>query len=217
MSSEPVPRAPGHIHLSSVPGGTTTKARGYADGYAHGWAAGARAAAEQAAREDRERAAREEAARLALAGRVDHALDTLAAAAVAASRRVVPVIEESRDLLVAGAVEIAEAVLDAELSDRGLAVRTALGRALALDSQDRVVRVRLNPGDLAALRETADAVVGTVNIPDGVDLVADPELGPGDAVSELPEGMYDARVRQAVDRVRQELGLSSSPPGAERR
>ncbi len=214
MSSEPMFGEPRPVQFSTVPGGASAKARGYADGYAHGWAAGAQAAAEQAEREREAwnaQCAREKAL---LASRVDQALAVLAAAAQAANARLSPVLEESREQLVGGAVQLAESLLAIELTDHGVAVRSAVGRALQLEGPDRVVRIRLNPADLAALAG-AEQVRDSLQLPADVDLVPDPGLAPGDAMSELPEGMLDARIGQALARVREELGLARTVASCE--
>ena len=226
MSSDPVDSTPRPVRFSTVPGGASAKARGYADGYAHGWAAGARAATEQTERERAAWSAELAREKAALAARVERALAALGAAAHAAQTRLAPVLEQSQETLAAGVVELAEVVLAAELSDRGVAVRSALARAFQLEGPDRVVRVRLNPQDLAALEgvrelETMEAAAPGTNgaadafrIPDDVELTADASLAPGDAMSELPEGMLDARIALALARVREELGRGQDPaPG----
>jgi flagellar assembly protein FliH len=42
-------------------------------------------------------------------------------------------------------------------------------------------------------------------VPDGVELVADPQLARGDAVAELADGYLDARLSTALARVRRVL------------
>ena len=59
--------------------------------------------------------------------------------------------------------------------------------------------VRLSPAD------HADLVSGTVELPAGVTLVADPRLARGDAISEHPAGFLDAQVATALDRARRAL------------
>ena len=82
----------------------TAKARGYADGYAHGWAAGSGVAAERSEHESQEQSAQAESARLVLTHRVERAIDVLAEAASAAGQRTVPVLAESAQLLIKGAI-----------------------------------------------------------------------------------------------------------------
>ncbi len=220
MSSNPVPTpepAGGRkgvkpVYLTAVPGGATEKARGYADGYSHGWAAGSQAAAEQALRDNNIRVAESARDRAVLTSRVERALEVLALASEAARARTAPVLSEAQEVMMAGVVELAAAVLAIELSDHAAAVRSALIRALRMEGPDRVVRVRLNPGDLDALRQGGDALLGSLRLPDDVELVADPSLAPGDAMSELPEGMLDARISLAMARVREELGLTGGEP-----
>lgn len=184
-----------------------TQERAHVSGYAAGFAAGSRAAAEatqglherllaQAAAAE---TAREEAHRAAV-----RALELAARAAV---DRVVPVLDEARDLLHLRALELARAVLGAELRDVEHGATAALARAAQLPHDVRVQTVRMHPRDLAALTTAGRAHGGTVSGGDlaGVTLVADPSLAPGDAVSTFEGGFFDARIETAFDRARTAL------------
>lgn len=182
-------------------------AAGYSSGYTAGWSAGARAAA-QDAEEQRRRAAEELAARAQLAASAaQEALSTLAQAADAARRRSAPVLTDAQDALTRAAVDLAETVLGAELRDGDASAQSALRRALSVRDEG-LVRVRLHPEDLAHLTATLASLPAELRLPDGVELVADPALGRGDAVSELEEGYLDARVGAALVRVRDALGVT---------
>lgn len=172
-------------------------------GYAAGFAAGSRAAAEST--RILHEHLRSEAAAAAAARDAEHAaaLDALQRAAQAAAARVVPVLDDARGLLHTLAFDLARAVVGHELADSEASARSALQRALAVPHDVRVQTVRLHPSDLAALR-----AVGADEVP-GVELVADPSLSPGDAVSTFEGGFLDARIRTAFDRALLALDASS--------
>lgn len=212
MSPEPalavVPATPvafRAVALAPVPtqAATIEHERARTAGYAAGWAAGARAAAEAAqaqARRHEEAAARAEAARQAAFA---DALEVLGRAVAAASSRTVPVLDEARRTVHEAALALAEAVLGGELAPGPRSARAVLDRALALPLDLGVHTVRLHPADLAAVEAELAAHPGLV--PDGVRLVADPRLGPGDAISEHPTGFLDAQIGSALDRARSAL------------
>lgn len=174
--------------------------RGYTQGHAAGYAAGIRAAAaEQLGLREQlqaEHRAMLDAGRLA----VGHAVRALEAAAAESRQRRGAVLEEAQDVLAAGAMELAEAILGYELNDGANTARAALARALATASDvQTVTTVRLHPEDLAALTAVD---VGSVA---GVELKADPALDRGDAIAEYPQGWLDARLGTAVDRAKAAL------------
>lgn len=169
----------------------SARAAGFAAGFAAGAREAAASAATEAARVDVERAAADAAAGAALAD----ALDVLARAARAAQARTVPVLAEAEALLHGGALELARAVLGVELADAERSATAALGRVLRHPRTPEVVTVHLHPRDLDALR-----AVGADATPEGVALVADPTLQPGDALAQHPDGFLDARIGTALDR-----------------
>lgn len=187
-----------------------TSERAHVAGYAAGFAAGSRAAAEatQGLHEQLRRqaaaaeAAREDAHRAAVLA--------LARATQAATARVVPVLDEARDLLYSRALELAAAVVGAELSTAETSATTALARACRVPHDVRVQTVRLHPSDLAALTAAGGALGGAaLGEVTGVELVADSTLAPGDAVSTFEGGFFDARIETAFDRAR--AALLASP------
>ncbi|MFC0713849.1 FliH/SctL family protein [Cellulomonas biazotea] len=177
-----------------------------AEGFATGYAAGAREAARVAQEEaTRVRLAQEER-RVAAQVALDRALDVLRAAGAAAAARTVPVATEVEHRLHAAALDLATAVLGVELSDHERGARAALARVLAHVDGTEPVTVRLHPADLAALTAAADATGATLpDVPEGVTLVADATLAPGDARADLPDGFLDARVDAALARARAAL------------
>jgi flagellar assembly protein FliH len=167
-------------------------------GHAAGHAAGLRAAELEAT-----------AMRTALQAEFDRRLDErmaeVSAAAAALARaaqelntRTAPVLAEADSTLSAAALALTETLLGSAERDAAPFARAALDRALAAADTDVVQRVRLNPDDLALIAHAVPAV-------DGVELVADPALGRGDAIAELQHGLLDARLASALDRARTAL------------
>jgi flagellar assembly protein FliH len=166
--------------------------RAMASGHAAGYATGMRAAsielAEKSAALDAEYAATIRHAE----ARLDHAIGVLAAAAAALTARTLPVVAEVHELLAVSALDLAEALLGSSLSELPTA---ALHRALGAVDPALVIRVRLNPIDLAVLDDATKSATGVI-------LVADPDLARGDAVTEFEVGYLDARLSSAVERAR---------------
>ena len=188
-------------------------------GYAAGWAEGSRAAA-QAAREASARTtARADSDRARARTDIDAAVDALTRAAQAAQARTVPVLEDVHSTLLARALELAEAVVGVEMSDGARSARAAITRALDIPADVELVRVRLNPADLAAVQEGI-AGLGEVCLPDDVALLADATLDPGDARSEFSGGFLDGHLGTAFARARAALeaasqGATTSPAAAD--
>jgi flagellar assembly protein FliH len=175
------------------------RASALAAGYAEGWAQGQREAkvAAQAA-EAQAQAAEQELAQ-GRAATLQRAVGAVLTAADQLNQRSVPVIAELEDLVLRSAVELAEALLGRALADspeRGL---DALRRALALAPAAGTLTVRLHPEDVDALGAPGgDYLLGGRS----VTLVPDVSLAPGDAVAELGTTTIDARLADAVRRVR---------------
>ena len=185
--------------------------RAHVSGYAAGFAAGSRAAAEATQGLHERLLAQAAAAEAVRAEAHRAAVHTLELAARAAVDRVVPVLDEARDLLHLRALELARAVLGAELRDVEHGATAALARAAQLPHDVRVQTVRMHPRDLEALATVGRAHGGAVSGGDlaGVELVADPSLAPGDAVSTFEGGFFDARIETAFDRA--QTALLASP------
>lgn len=208
MSLDAMPRPGGFVPLHATSGEAASVAEGYASGYSAGWSAGTRAGLKEV-EEQRRRLAAEAAERAEqAAAAAQAALATLARAAAAAQARLTPVVADAHTELTAAAVALAETLLGAELRDDETAARAALRRALSVQDED-VVRIRLHPDDLAHLTRTLADLPAELTVPDGVELVADPALDRGDALSELAEGYLDARLSTAVARVKDALEVEA--------
>jgi flagellar assembly protein FliH len=180
-----------------------TLAAARAAGYAEGWAQGqreAKAAAEVAAAQARAATAEFEQAR---AEALDRALTAVLAAADRLSQQAVPVAAELTDQVLHGAVELAETLVGRALADSTEPGLDALRRALAMAPDTGTLTVRLHPDDLASLgAPDGEYTVGGRT----VLLVPDPALSPGDAIADQGTTTIDARLAEAVARVRAELG-----------
>ncbi|MBI9114573.1 FliH/SctL family protein [Sanguibacter suaedae] len=172
-----------------------TQDRARVAGYAEGFAAGSRAAAESTRLLHERLRSEAAAAQAARTAELRGAVAALESAAQAAAARVVPVVDEARELLYSRAFDLARAIVGHELSDTQASARSALARALDVPHEIAVQTVRLNPADLAALTTAGPPAEAR-----GVELVADPTLAPGDAVSTFDGGFLDARVETAFSR-----------------
>lgn len=181
-----------------------TRGDGYVHGHAAGYTAGLRAA-------EAERVRRLEELEAGFAARRDQQqrealrlAGLLQSAAAALNARTLPTVAAAEETLVAAAVELAEAILGYELSDRSKAARAALDRALSGSKGLDVVTIRMNPEDISMLGglDVPGAGSGTA-----VELAPDPTLNPGDAVAELPQGFLDAKIGTALARVKGALAV----------
>jgi flagellar assembly protein FliH len=171
-----------------------TRAAAQAQGYAVGWAKGVReaeAAAREARVEEETRRTHEEARREA-----EHA--AAVSALRAAARRLEELTASTQEQLAAQATELAFAVTAEVLGTQAAAQpgEDVVRRALAVLPDEAVATVRLHP---SVARETA------TDLPVGVAVVADPTLGPADALVELSDHVIDLRIDQALARLREVL------------
>lgn len=174
-------------------GGENVRAAGHAAGYAAGMRI-----AEEELRLLAARHAAEHAALLAeAAGRVDRLVGLLEAAVRGVEARIAPVLGEAQRALAVAAIELAEAVIGCELADGEASARAAVTRALRGVDPALVLTVRLHPDTLAALDEAALVA--------GITYRADPDLAPGDAITDFAEGYLDARIGSALGRARAAL------------
>lgn len=168
--------------------------RGYADGHAEGFRAGLAeaeaaqrvAAAQQADRED------------AAAREVESAVSALHAAARSLGERERELTAAASDEVLRCAIELAELLLGAELSDAGSSAAAAARRALAVADAADIREVRLHPDDLRTIQTTESDLTAFA-------LVADDTLERGDAVATLAHGHIDARIGSALERARRAL------------
>jgi flagellar assembly protein FliH len=153
-------------------------------------------------------AAGAETARLAERARADVA-SALQALALATTQAVAAIQREQRHLEAAAcdlSFGIAEAILDREIAlaiDPG---RDAVLRALAeVPTENGPITIRLNPADIATLRQP-DVIA------EGTKVVPDPTIERGGCVLEVGAAMIDARVETALQRVRKILDRATATP-----
>ena len=168
-------------------------ARGYQDGLAEGraegLAAGRAAALEDAARQQAEHATR-----------VEQAIEALRVAVDEAGRRHDEAITGLEGALVAGAFELAEALLGRELELATSPGRDAISRALRLAEGTGPVGAHLHPDDIATLGELTSLAPGRE-----LTVIADPGVERGGCVLQVGDGRVDARLGAALGRVREVL------------
>lgn len=165
-------------------------------GHAAGFAEGRRIALDEHRAQhliDQERLrAEEESSRR----RVASGLQALRAAADELHRQTAALSEMAVDEIERLAVELAETILDAELSDPARSAAHALRRAAAEVPIDRWIRISLNERDLALLATPDSPLL------DGIEAVAAAHVDAGGAVVEIPHGAVDTRVSRALARAR---------------
>lgn len=168
------------------------RARGYADGFAEGRRRALDESRQQQA-VDRER----------MLGRQDDehrrrlsALDALETAGAALERRTARLSDAAADRIEELAVDLAAAILRAELSEPGRSAAHAVRRALAAMPVVRWTRVVLSPEDAATLRDDPDVAetLGSIEIATSTDVDA------GGAIVEIDAGAVDTRIGRALER-----------------
>jgi flagellar assembly protein FliH len=188
----------------SAPADGRERERARRQGHALGYAEGLRIAAQEA-RAEAERAEAERRAAVAhdaaAASRARAAVEEAAASLRERTGRIAEVAEER---IWALAVELAETILECELSDRVRAARTALTRAenaVAAAETDAVVI--LSDADAETLDRLGER-------PQGIAVEASGALASGDAVVHVPDGEVDLRVAAALARARAALAEAAS-------
>lgn len=187
-------------------------------GYAEGWAQGRRdavsAEADLLVRQEESRRRLE----AALAAETQHALTALEQAVQQVEARTVPVLEDVADAVLDAAVQLAQAVLGAELSVLDDAGTLALRRALAPLPDDGRVVVRMNPEDVEIVRAatgSSTSAEGSQRVSDHeVELVADASLRRGEAVADQGAARVDARLDAALRRAVVAAGLLAAEEDA---
>lgn len=173
-------------------------------GYAEGWAQGQQAAAlaAQAAQDQAEAAEQAYDARRAAA--LAQAVDAVGRAAATFEGRLLSTVAELQDLIVAHALDLAEAIIGRELSEPEGRGTDAVRRAIAAAPDQVDITVRLNPDDYRNIMGSAtDADYNYEGRP--VHLRPDPDLSPGDAVAEAGPTTVDATIATAFRRARAAL------------
>ncbi|WP_158589967.1 FliH/SctL family protein [Amnibacterium setariae] len=173
--------------------------RARVQGHAAGYAAGRKAATETLATD---RAALRAEADRALGVQIDglrSALEAVHRAAGELNAHTAMSLEGTEEAVLAAAIDIAGMILGRAISeDREGAAVAALRRALEAAGPVPVRTVRMHPDDLE--------LVAMVSADEpGLKLQADPRIARGDAMVDLPDGVVDASIANAVDRVRRAL------------
>lgn len=168
-------------------------ARGYEEGRANGYADGFEVGrADGLAEAEAQRRGSAEAAAAACAA--------LAAATAAVSSQRDATVAALEDALASAAFRLAEAVVGRELELATSPGRDAIARALRLAEGSEPAVVRMHPDDV----ETLDDLVGLAGGRD-VSIVADPSIERAGCLVQLGDGLVDARISAALERVREVL------------
>ena len=173
---------------------TEVAERARVQGHAAGYAAGRREATATLGAELAALQAEQAGALAAARADIAAAAELLRSASAAWTAAAQAAGNAADEALLAAAVEIATLIVGEELEDHERSAVRAARRALAAASDVPVQALRLHPADLAIVA----AAGGTGD----VRLVPDASLTRGDAIGELPDGVVDARIGAAVDRVR---------------
>jgi flagellar assembly protein FliH len=173
--------------------------RARVQGHSAGYAAGRKAATETLAAD---RAALRAEAERTLSAEIEglrSALDAVRRAAGELNAQTSQALEGTEEAVLSAALEIAGMILGRAIAEdhEGAAV-AALRRAIEAAGPAPVRVVRMHPDDVE--------LVGMVAAEEpGLRLVADGRLDRGDAMVDLPDGVIDACISSAVDRVRRAL------------
>ncbi|WP_141651310.1 FliH/SctL family protein [Microbacterium sp. 3J1] len=168
------------------------RSRGYADGFAEG----RRIALEQAAEEQAAEQARMQQLIDGYLHQRGSVLSALQKAHSLLEERVGELAALTADRIEGLALELATAILGAELSDPARSAGHAVHRALAEMPVDRWTRVTFSERDAATL--AADP--GTQPLLRGVELSGSPAVDAGGALIEIEDGAVDTRIAQALAR-----------------
>jgi flagellar assembly protein FliH len=173
--------------------------RARVQGHAAGYAAGRKAATETLSTD---RAQLRAEADRALGVQIDglrSAVDAVRQAAGELNAQTAMSLEGTEEAVLAAAIEIAGMILGRAITEdhEGAAV-AALRRALEAAGPVPVRVVRMHPDDLELV-----AMVGADE--PGLQLVSDARIARGDAMVDLPDGVVDASIASAVERVRRAL------------
>jgi flagellar assembly protein FliH len=190
-----------------------SRASASAVGYALGWSQGLHDARESmsADRHHASDAAREIAEQTAKSAEL--LLRALADAVDQLENAVRKARCQDEDAILNAAVEVAEALIGRELTDRDEATRTALARALRLAPAHESVTVRLNPAVFGALsQDDFEGLLAAVSESAGrtINFEPDPTLAVGDALATSAATSIDARLSDGLHRVREHLARTTS-------
>lgn len=116
-------------------------------------------------------------------------------------------LREAEEELVRLALDLARAVIRAEVSGGPEVALRSLREALASMAEEAAVTVRLNPADL-------DCLKGQGLLPEGARFEPDPKIAPGGCVAESERERFDARVERQLERLEEALRQEMSRSGA---
>ena len=117
-------------------------------------------------------------------------------------------LQQAEEDLIKLAIAIAERLLCQEIEE-GRAKATSLLQRLVPDIEgERSAKVRLSPQNLESLGGDSELLGALLKEGANVELVADPALGPMDAVIELDWGIVDARLQSRWRRLIEGLDLA---------
>ncbi|MDQ2958601.1 MAG: flagellar assembly protein FliH [Actinomycetota bacterium] len=175
-------------------------------GYAQGWSQGLRDASE--AQAEVQASARTEALRLAEtnAQRWESALQAVQAAAGRLDQTVVQLTDEISDKILAAAVELAQTLIGQELRDPTVSASAALSRVLRVAPENEPVTVWLSSQDYQTLTGTGGTeLIAAIDATGAgrITLECDPALTIGDATARSAATSIDARLTEAVARLRE--------------
>ena len=135
----------------------------------------------------------------AAAQRLSRAADVLFAAAAQLQARDQDDLGDIEEHAIRFGVDLAEQLVGRELRSCDAALEAAISRALSLAPDRGPVVLRVNPGDLAATRSGVD---DRAELPDRVELVADPSVEIGGCIAVVGPLRIDAQIGSALARVR---------------
>ena len=198
-----VPRV-GEVPLDLRGEADRARSRGYADGFAEG----RRLALDEAQRQQSAEAERMRRLREAYLQQRGAALSAVRAAQEALDDRLADVAQLSGARIEELAIDLATAILGAELSDPARSAGHALRRALDETPVARWTRVAFSERDAAVLADDPDAAALVA----GIELTSSPAVDDGGAIVDVDNGAVDTRVAAALMRA---AGALRGDDGAE--
>jgi len=200
---------------AAVPAELVDQARGDARavGYAQGWSQGQREAAEMHATALAEARAAQQRYEQVRAQRLDSAMQALQVAAASLEGTVVQLTDQISDKILTTAVELATVLLGQELTDPQVAATAALTRVLAVAPDNEPVTIWLSPQDFETVTEAGpDALVASFGAAAAarITVECDPALVVGDALARSAATGIDARLTDAIGRLRDYVAGSDS-------
>lgn len=117
-------------------------------------------------------------------------------------------LDEAEEGIVKLALAVAERLLCQEIADGNAKAVSVLRRLIPSIDGARTAKVRLAPANIEALGDDGELLATLLQEGAKLELVADPALGPIDAVVEMEWGIVDARLQSRWRRVIEGLDLA---------